>query len=180
MQILLRPNRMDSRLMSKCLRAVDPGSGSKHRFSDGLSPQNAAVLKQTVARNKPPAGIPPYAIGPERSTVRFEEAQDPSCSVIRDNGTIAVPQVTGPEVMAQLGWTKVDLLKVDIEGWERVLFGENAGWLERVSCIVGEIHEGHDDAALRADLQPHGFSVKLPQANPISDNRSFWRREINF
>jgi FkbM family methyltransferase len=203
MQVLLRSNRVDCRLMSEVFAGCYPTTGDAQvrtildlGANIGLaavyfhqlypqakiacvepSPQNAAILKEIVARNELPVEVLPYAIGPERSTVQFQEAEDPSCSVIRDNGNISVTQVTLPEVMEQLGWSTIDLLKVDIEGWERALFGRNADWLQRVSCIVGEIHEGYDAAALRTDLQPHGFSVELAGAKSDFGQQIFRARK---
>jgi hypothetical protein len=36
---------------------------------------------------------------------------------------------------------------------------DNASWLSRVSCIVGEIHDGYDFAHLREDLGHYGFEI---------------------
>ena len=68
-----------------------------------------------------------------------------------------------PELLAALGWDEIDLLKIDIEGYEKTLFRGNNAWLSRVRVIVGEAH-GHvgygiDD--VRADLAPFGFQVTL-------------------
>jgi FkbM family methyltransferase len=82
--------------------------------------------------------------------------------------TLRVRSFTVPEILAKLGWEEIDLLKIDIEGYEKTLFRENNGWLHRVRWIVGEAH-GHvnyriDD--VRADLAPLGFEVTLRSYEP--------------
>jgi hypothetical protein len=70
---------------------------------------------------------------------------------------LVVRQMTVPEIMSAEQWDRIDILKIDIEGYERVLLRENAHWLSRVSYIVGEIHQGYDFQDLSTDLKPYGF-----------------------
>ncbi len=47
-----------------------------------------------------------------------------------------------PSIMHEFGVEKIDLLKVDIEGAERQIFGEGIGeWLPKVRSVVVEVHE---------------------------------------
>ena len=75
---------------------------------------------------------------------------------------IVVDQVTVPDVLDRLGWPVVDLLKIDIEGYERVLFSRRNAWLNRVTRIIGEAHGhvGYGIEQVRADLAPFGFTVE--------------------
>lgn len=59
------------------------------------------------------------------------------------------------DVMRRFGVERIDLLKVDIEGSEREVFGPGAeAWLDRVGCIAVELHDwfvpGCQDALDRA------------------------------
>ena len=65
--------------------------------------------------------------------------------------------------MQRLGWTEIDLLKIDIEGGEKAVLGGQPAWLKRVRCIVGEGHlnAGYSPDACRADLEPLGFDVEI-------------------
>ena len=64
-----------------------------------------------------------------------------------------------PTLMRRLGWDRIDLLKIDIEGYESVLFAGRPTWLTLVSRIIGEVHDGYGFEALCHDLAPLGFSV---------------------
>lgn len=58
--------------------------------------------------------------------------------------------------VADLGLARIDLLKIDIEGAERVLFAEGAErWLDRVGTIAVELHGPDCEAALRAAMAGH-------------------------
>lgn len=73
----------------------------------------------------------------------------------------SVPAVTVDELLANSGVECIDILKIDIEGGERELFGGDVGWLSRVRCLVIELH---DDVApgcsrnLYRALSPHPFT----------------------
>jgi len=59
-----------------------------------------------------------------------------------DDGANSVPGLSVADVMQRFGATRVDLLKVDIEGGEREVFGPEAEeWLDRVNLIAIELHE---------------------------------------
>jgi FkbM family methyltransferase len=49
--------------------------------------------------------------------------------------------VTVPEIMRQFGLERVDLLKIDVEGSEREVFLDSAGWIDRVDAIAIELHD---------------------------------------
>jgi FkbM family methyltransferase len=73
-----------------------------------------------------------------------------------------------PELLAALGWDDIDLLKIDIEGYEKTLFRRNNAWLNRVRWIIGEAHEhvGYRIDEVRADLAPFGFKVTQNSFDP--------------
>ena len=71
-------------------------------------------------------------------------------------GGITVEARTLESLLDELGWERVDLLKVDIEGAERDVLRSPA--LDRVGMIVGEIH---DDEALEL---LEGFEVAISGA----------------
>ena len=128
------------------------------------SPRNLSVLRRVVALNTLPATIFACAIGTESGSTFLYETDNPTCCHTLGNRMdkterITVRQITVPEIMDLLKWELVDILKIDIEGYERILLRSNAHWLSRVSYIVGEIHEGYSFAELRADLEPFGFRL---------------------
>jgi len=80
--------------------------------------------------------------------------------------------------------TKIDFLKIDIEGSEFDLFSDSCPWLERVQTIVMEVHVAFGDPrALTAKLQANGFIIELrdnelrPVASLESSGYLFARRD---
>jgi FkbM family methyltransferase len=72
--------------------------------------------------------------------------------------------VSVPQLMSAYQIGRVGLLKVDIEGGEFAVFGndEDLRWLDRVDLVVIEVHPGFGDAAaLVGRLRQHGFAVDL-------------------
>jgi FkbM family methyltransferase len=53
---------------------------------------------------------------------------------------------------------RIDLVKMDIEGAEEEIFGADVGWLERVDCVVLELHSGVSSTNIIATLQRLGFN----------------------
>jgi FkbM family methyltransferase len=49
--------------------------------------------------------------------------------------------ITVPEAMALLGAERVDVLKVDIEGGEREVFGGSDSWIGLVDSVIIELHD---------------------------------------
>jgi hypothetical protein len=79
---------------------------------------------------------------------------------------LTVPGIGISTLLRQLGWDRIDVLKVDIEGYERVLLGGHPAWLNQVIRVIGEHHDSYGIPEIRADLEPMGFTVNpLPQAN---------------
>jgi FkbM family methyltransferase len=58
------------------------------------------------------------------------------------DGEVAIPGITMDDLMRQFDISRVDLLKVDIEGAEKEVFGSGTtSWLDRVSTIAIELHD---------------------------------------
>lgn len=54
----------------------------------------------------------------------------------------SVRSITINEIIDRYQLQKIDLLKIDIEGSEKELFsGNNLSWLQKVDCIVIEVHD---------------------------------------
>ena len=85
---------------------------------------------------------------------------------MEDAGPIRCVSVSG--VMRQMGWDRIDLLKMDIEGAEREVFGPGAQeWIHKVGVLVVELHEGFSP----------GCTVKLFQALQGTSYTLKWRGE---
>jgi len=130
------------------------------------SPQNTPLLKQSIALNGIRGRVFEAAIGAEEGEVDLYLSPEPDCTSIhpgnRTEGVVRVPQISVPQVLQRIGWDRVDLLKIDIEGAEKSLLSRNNSWLHNVRNIVGESHVGVDYpyAQLVKDLSGFGFEVK--------------------
>ncbi len=52
-----------------------------------------------------------------------------------------VQSVTVSQLMEQLGAERIGILKLDIEGGEREVLRDSALWIDRVDCLIVELHD---------------------------------------
>jgi len=71
-----------------------------------------------------------------------------------------------PELFRRHSITRVDFLKVDIEGSEFDLFSGDIGWLRKVEKIAMEVHPSYGEVStIKSTLENAGFRVWLLDAN---------------
>ncbi len=61
--------------------------------------------------------------------------------------------------MEAMGWRSIDLIKMDIEGFEGVLLRYNCEWLEQVRALCLELHKGVTAEDLREVAARWRFSA---------------------
>jgi FkbM family methyltransferase len=54
---------------------------------------------------------------------------------------VEVDAFSVPTLLGMLGWDRIGLLKVDIEGHEKALLSESNDWINRVDCVCIECHD---------------------------------------
>ncbi len=104
-----------------------------------------------------------YAIGEGRGAVRFsDEFADDSMSRVDDRGAIEVASISLDELLStQAG--EIDLLKVDVEGYERFVFAGASKTLARTKSIYFEVYErnfkhfGYCTTDVLQALEANGF-----------------------
>jgi FkbM family methyltransferase len=197
MRALIRPNGVDCRTLADVFGGVYEcrADGVKHildlgsnvgiatlffasRFPDAEiacvepSPGNLALLQRVIRMNDVHGTVFEGVIGPAAGEAELHVDCNADMFSLTpasvSANTLKVRQFAVPEILTALGWDDIDLLKIDIEGYEKVLLGEDNGWLSRVRTIVGEAH-GHANygiAELRSDLEPFGFEVSLQKFDP--------------
>jgi FkbM family methyltransferase len=104
------------------------------------------------------------AVGSRCGTVHFTEAQKSiNCRIVGDerHGTLEVPCVTLDTALKQVGITRVDVLKIDTEGYERHVLAGAKDALSHVARIVLELHDRMDEEerSLDAVLRVAGFQI---------------------
>ena len=133
---------------------------------------SAKVLRLNLELNAVNAAVFPAAVAVEDGRVQMEMAPldydhriagiGSAESEARD--TIQVDAISVPTLLERLGWERISLLKVDIEGYERVLLKERCEWLSRVDSMCVECHRGFGEPDLQAIAATWGFNspVRLP------------------
>lgn len=105
-----------------------------------------------------------YAIAANRGFARFSGGlADDSMNRVEEDGAIEVPSVSLDElIVAQPG--EIDLLKVDVEGYERFVFVGASKTLARTKAIYFEVYErnferfGYRTADVLQALAAYGFT----------------------
>ena len=134
-------------------------------------PKNLAVLHRNIALNSLPVQMFPVAVGASNGRTEMELSLDPRQSTaLQSDHTpplsgeiISVEIRSVPSLLTELGWAKLDLMKIDIEGGEKHVLGGRPVWLSCVNAILGEGHlgNGYTIERARSDLVPLGFTVDL-------------------
>ncbi len=52
-----------------------------------------------------------------------------------------VDSVDGASILDRFGIERLDLMKIDVEGAEKDIFGSSEPWIDRVDAIVAELHD---------------------------------------
>ena len=79
---------------------------------------------------------------------------DPSVTPVQALSPFSLLALEGPGA-------RVDYAKMDVEGAERQLLTENAGWTKHVRTVNVEVHEPYTVEECRADLEALGFETRV-------------------
>lgn len=128
-------------------------------------PDNLKLLRENIAGNDVTSTVFAAALSIVDGPVTMQAAEkDYSHKVAEINfgppasgGTINVEGVTVASVMSKMNWKSIDLMKIDIEGYEAILLQQNCEWLSRVRAICIECHEGFGESNLRQIAHDNGF-----------------------
>jgi FkbM family methyltransferase len=125
---------------------------------------NLEMLSRNLELNTARATVIPAAIDVDDGQVMIElrdrdhEHRIATGVVKPPQSTLQVCSISVPTLLRNLAWERIGLLKVDIEGHERVLFSQNCEWVDRVDAMCIECHDGFDEADLHHLAMRHGFS----------------------
>lgn len=86
----------------------------------------------------------------------FRDGGDWSTRVFPAAADADVESTTIPELMDEWDIPNIDILKIDVEGAERVIFqGKDTSWLSRVRVIAIELHDAESRDAFFAAVAPY-------------------------
>lgn len=127
-------------------------------------PPNVRVLERNLALNQVKADLIQAAVAVRDGSLWMEEAaMDFGHRIVEfaspASRTREVPAMSVPTIMRRLGWSRIGLLKVDIEGYEKILFAGACEWLHLVDVACIECHEGFGEPELRRVADRHGFAA---------------------
>jgi len=126
-------------------------------------PGNLSILQENLRLNAAKATIISGAVDSTDGRLVMEVAR-------KDYGhRVAIPGETlgerhievaafcVPTLLGMLKWDRIGLLKIDIEGHEKVLLSENASWLGLVDSICIECHNDFSPSDLQRLTERFGF-----------------------
>jgi FkbM family methyltransferase len=132
-------------------------------------PENARVLRRNLELNRVDADVFSAAIAVTDGHIRMERMPADYGHRIAATSTdtqltVEVEALSVPTVMRRLQWRRIGLLKVDIEGYETVLFGAGCDWLRQVDAMCIECHDEFGASDLERLSDRFGFDRprKLP------------------
>jgi FkbM family methyltransferase len=129
-------------------------------------PRNIPLMRLNLAVNNISAKIFECAVASCAGLTRLgiEEFQGKSSleqtGLYKHQQFVEVKTRPIPEILDDLGWQHVDLLKMDIEGMEHDVLAHGGDWLDRVGLIVLEVHQNTSAGELRRLLQAHGWTLQ--------------------
>ena len=116
------------------IACVEPVTDNLRLLRDNLEMNGVAAAVFAAA-----AHVEDGSVWMERATLSFGH------KIASDAGPVAgelfeVAALSVPTLIERLGWERIGLVKIDIEGHEAALLSERSDWLHRVDAICLEYH----------------------------------------
>jgi FkbM family methyltransferase len=103
-------------------------------------PSNVELLRRNVAAY-PQVEVVHGAVWFESTTLGLDDRGDKSGIQVRAEAGGDVRALTIDELLALANSSRVDILKLDVEGAEKELFEHNPAWLANVGVLMIELHD---------------------------------------
>jgi FkbM family methyltransferase len=98
-----------------------------------------------------------------------------------EDTTGAVLAYSISDIMKQMGWKTVDLLKLDVEGSEKEIFSSNyEDWLPQVKVLIVEMHDRMKKGSSKAvfsTINRYDFSFEVAGENVVFTNETMKQKE---
>jgi len=124
-------------------------------------PENVILLRHNLQSLGDRVHIWEAAVADHSGTMRLNLANEHyNGSLVRSGPSgVDVRTVTLAEILDCEGATRIDVLKMDIEGAERWVLNGSPEWLNRVDVLLIELHDGYSFDQLTLDLAPASLHV---------------------
>jgi len=123
-------------------------------------PENVKLLIRNLQENAVEADVIAAAIDTKNGVVAIERgAADYGHRIAAAGSAVSleVASVSIPSILRRLGWDRIGLLKIDIEGHESVLLSQACEWLADVDALCVEYHHHGAEAELGRLAGKFGF-----------------------
>jgi FkbM family methyltransferase len=123
-----------------------------------LDEENAAFARANTKQWGERCRVLVAAAWSEDRPLRYEiEQGGESGAAVTTSGGRVVSGRSLTSLLADLRWSHVDFVKIDVEGAERAILGHNTGWAGRVRAIKVEAHPPYGRDECERDLRRLGF-----------------------
>jgi FkbM family methyltransferase len=124
--------------------------------------ENLRFLHRNLELNGVRAEVIAAAVDSNDGVVTMERGQRDYAHKIAEppssqSSLFDVSSISIPSIQRRLGWSRISLIKMDIEGHEKVLFAQNCEWLHDVDAICLEYHHHFAEAELARIAGQFGF-----------------------
>jgi FkbM family methyltransferase len=129
-------------------------------------PENSVVLRRNIELNAIRARVfEGVAAIKDGECVLQRGRRDGQSSLLdvpdaRTDETLRARAWSVPALMRAMDWERIDLAKIDIEGYERVLLSENNQWLAQTDTIVLEAHGAFGRSELNSIGRAFAMNVR--------------------
>lgn len=125
-------------------------------------PENVLLLRHNLQCLGSRATIIQAAVADQPGTMRLALATEHyNASLVRDSEEgVEVRTLTVDDLCQEADIDKIDILKMDIEGAEKLILAGQPAWLSKVDVLLAELHGSHQDEMVR-DIENAGLHVQL-------------------
>ena len=124
------------------------------------SEESYNILKENVKSFKNIIAVQ-AVIDSKDGVVCFDTSGYSFNSKINHNGKM-VQSISISTLMMQYQITRVNLIKIDIEGAEKNILQNNVNWLKKTDNMIIELHDDYKLVDLSKDIAPFGFTLTIP------------------
>ncbi len=128
--------------------------------------ENLRLLRRNLELNGVTADVIAAAVGPTDGIVTMQRSARDYAHHVADEASppgslFEVAGISMPTILRRLGWSRVGLLKMDIEGHERRLFAPacDCDWLRQVDTLCLEYHHHFAEEELSRLAERFGFAA---------------------
>lgn len=134
-----------------------------------LDPDNVTLARKNVEPWQDRCEVVEAAVWCTDEPLRYHIAQGAECgAVVSPSGERRARGLSLNSLLDQLGWDRVDFVKMDIEGAEREVLRRNTAWAHRVHSIKVEAHGDYSPEQCVRDLRKLGFRTALDPRHPLA------------